>query len=143
MIMSSLRESEIENVENGPMNDEGTSRRRCGPSMVVRPDKFGNQRCRRDDTEISYPSMRDVLRKRLYNKFGQSKKTDGYLKWLWPAQKAKRRGDYPRDDRYTVFARDDLNGIPRFAVNHYLKEGCQQGAITSLLPGVFEENRWV
>ena len=101
-----------------------------------RPERFNNKRCRNPDTEIKYPYMRQKLKNRLRNLdlHGADGDTDGYLKWIWPYRKSEHRGSYDRNNRYKVVKRPDLNGIPRFSINHYLKQNCAASAITTTLP---------
>ena len=101
-----------------------------------RPERFNNKRCRNPDTEIKYPYMRQKLKNRLRNLdlHGADGDTDGYLKWIWPYRKSEHRGSYDRNNRYKVVKRPDLNGIPRFSIDHYLKQNCAASAITTTLP---------
>jgi hypothetical protein len=94
-------------------------------------DRFNNRRCRNPDTKIKYPYMRQKLKNRLSSLSIDN--TDGYLKWVWPYRKTP-RGNYDINNRYKVVKRPDLNGIPRFSINHYLKQNCAATAITTTLP---------
>jgi len=94
-------------------------------------NKFGNNRLRRVDTHITYPSMREILKERLA---GLGITDPKFLAWLWPQQTSKYHGSYTRDERYYIIRRQDIPGLPRFSLNHYLKSGCSANAITSTLP---------
>ena len=115
---------------------QGGQGHKCRDGKTPRPEQFNNKRCRNPDTEIKYPYMRQKLKDRLRNLglHGADGDTDGYLKWVWPYRKSEQRGSYDRNNRYKVVKRPDLNGIPRFSINHYLKQNCAASAITTTLP---------
>jgi hypothetical protein len=115
---------------------------KCRDGKTPRPGQFNNKRCRNPDTEIKYPYMRQKLKNRLRSLrlHGADGDTDGYLKWVWPYRKSEQRGSYERNNRYKVVKRPDLNGIPRFSIDHYLKQNCATNAITTTLPRLLKND---
>lgn len=99
---------------------------------------FGNDRWRLANTTRADASMRNILKKRIANQFANlndnTKKR--FVKWLWPYHTSQTMGDYNVDPRWIIRRKSMHPGLPRWAINHYLKKNCDDGAITTMTPPI-------
>lgn len=76
--------------------------------------------------------MRDILERRL-DRLGIV--DEDFMIYLWPKRDSQPASVYhPKDTRYRVIGKPNLDGIPRFSIDYFLQHNCTEEAITDMLP---------